>query len=75
MPESDKKEAALVMAFRTGASNLKEVMAHLEGAIAIQKVGTDTIFLLEHPDGQWDMQFVRGQERAKRALEIAAGRA
>ncbi|MEK7094561.1 MAG: YifB family Mg chelatase-like AAA ATPase [Patescibacteria group bacterium] len=73
VPESDKKEAALVGGVSVlGASNLKEVMAHLEGAIAIQKSAQTPISLLEHPDGQWDMQFVRGQERAKRALEIAA---
>ncbi|MEI6288168.1 MAG: YifB family Mg chelatase-like AAA ATPase [bacterium] len=73
VPSSNAKEASLVDGFNVLAvENLSQVVGHLSGINLIEphirKILGDENF----GDCQYDMSFVKGQEQAKRALEIAA---
>lgn len=74
VPASNAREAAVVAGITVlGASSLEEVAAHLEGADALAPVEVDVEGLLARPwGGGPDLRDVKGQEGAKRALEIAA---
>ncbi|MBP9697619.1 MAG: YifB family Mg chelatase-like AAA ATPase [Candidatus Moranbacteria bacterium] len=72
VPEENAKEAALVAGIRViPVRNLFDLMKHLRGELVIEPYELPP----EEPreeDAESDMCHVRGQEHAKRALEIAA---
>ncbi len=72
VPEENAKEAALVSGIRViPVRNLFDLMKHLRGELVIEPYELPA----EEPreeDAESDMCHVRGQEHAKRALEIAA---
>ena len=74
LPASNAREAAVVRGLEVfGARSLAEVVAHLEGAEPLVPVSLDVERLLARPArGGPDLRDVKGQEGAKRALEIAA---
>jgi len=74
VPESNAREAAVVRGLTVlGAPSLAAVTAHLDGGPALAPVLVDVDALLRTPvRGAPDLRDVKGQEWAKRALEIAA---
>lgn len=74
VPAQNAKEASLVHGLDIyAASNLREVMDHLEGRFSLQP--SRRISLKEFfgkASGSFDLGYIRGQSVAKRALEIAA---
>lgn len=72
LPESNANEAALIPGIDVyGAKTLESVIAHLTGQTLI-KTPPRTLSPRERRDIHADFSSVRGQEQAKRALEIAA---
>lgn len=55
-----------------GARDLREVVAHLEGKKEILAQKTNPNDFLENQNYPLDLKYIKGQEYAKRALEIAA---
>jgi magnesium chelatase family protein len=74
VPRENAAEAAVVQGLSVyGAGTLAEVLAHLRGASALPPVRVDAASLLgQVPTWGPDLLDVRGQEGAKRALEVAA---
>jgi magnesium chelatase family protein len=74
LPRANAREAAAVEGVEVlGGETLKEVMEHLSGEGTLEPTRLDTRALLERPPArQPDVSDVRGQQFAKRALEIAA---
>ena len=74
LPRANSREAAAVEGVEVlGGETLGEVLAHLSGGTPIRPTRLDTVRLLERPPArQPDLSEVRGQQFAKRALEIAA---
>ncbi|PIR47425.1 magnesium chelatase [Candidatus Uhrbacteria bacterium CG10_big_fil_rev_8_21_14_0_10_50_16] len=73
VPACNAQEAALVDGIHVlGVSHLKDLVLHLEGTKLIKP--TVHVVALDHQpiSYAYDMAHVKGQERAKRALEIAA---
>ena len=73
VPEGNGKEAAFVPGlsiFEVG--NLKDCLDHLEGRTALAAVAAATLLADEASSDENDLVDIRGQESAKRALEIAA---
>lgn len=70
VPIENAAEAALVRARVFGASSLLDVTAHLSGSQPISAAATDEP--VATPQAVPDLRDVRGQDRAIRALEVAA---
>jgi magnesium chelatase family protein len=75
LPEQNAREAAIVSDIEVlGASNLNEVIQHLNGDKLIEPtlVNTREEFFSKLNSSEVDFSEVKGQENIKRALEIAA---
>ncbi|MFH1036564.1 MAG: YifB family Mg chelatase-like AAA ATPase [Patescibacteria group bacterium] len=73
LPKENAKEAALVKGIKViGVGNLKETISYLEGKTDITPAETNIEEFLGNPIFPMDLGCVKGQEYAKRALEIAA---
>ncbi len=73
IPKANEKEAGYIQGVETyAASTLKEVVDHLSGASPLPTVRTES-FTVGKSKGSsaYDLTFVKGQEIAKRALEVA----
>jgi len=75
VPMENAKEAALVQGVNIyGVKHLRDIVAHFEGE-SLQKISVDINKYLEEHSKQeyvWDFKDVKGQQKAKKALEIAA---
>ena len=73
LPIENAGEADLVKGIKiTGTTSLKEAVSYLNGKINIEPPEIETEKFLSAPVPQVDMGLIKGQEYAKRALEIAA---
>jgi len=73
-PLDDAKEASLIENIHIfPAESLAQLVTHLRGEISILEYHSDTNWQQEtHRDYAFDLTYIKGQEHAKRALEIAA---
>ena len=73
LPKENSSEAALVKGIKViGAESLKEVIEYLAGKKEIVPCEIKIEDFLEKPEHAFDLGLIRGQEYAKRALEILA---
>lgn len=74
VPKENAREAALIKEINVfPVSSLKELVAHFQGFSQIfPQPKTDLEKFLREEDFLFDMKHIKGQEHAKRALEIAA---
>ncbi|MBU4204648.1 YifB family Mg chelatase-like AAA ATPase, partial [Patescibacteria group bacterium] len=80
LPKANAKEAVLVTALLknpgdlkiVGLDSLTEVIQYLEGKKTVEPDSFEERDLIENPDHIVDLSWVKGQEYAKRALEITA---
>ena len=74
VPKENAGEAAVVDGIRVfGVSNVREIIAHIKGEAEIEPMVFDaSLFDLSGHIDAPDFSEVRGQLKAKRALEIAA---
>jgi magnesium chelatase family protein len=73
LPKENAQEAALVKGLKViGIESLKEAIGYLEGKIDISPQQTEIKDFLENQNFPVDLGYVKGQEYAKRALEISA---
>ncbi|HSM59283.1 MAG TPA: YifB family Mg chelatase-like AAA ATPase, partial [Longimicrobiales bacterium] len=74
VPSGNAPEASVVDGLTVhGAEGLRDVLAHLDGSSPLEATRVDPAALLRPADpGGPDLRDVKGQQAAKRALEIAA---
>jgi len=81
LPEENGPEAVLISLLKNQSKekikiialkNLKEVVAYLRGAKSIPPFEIKKDYFSENPNYSFDINFIHGQEYAKRALEISA---
>ncbi len=73
LPKSNAPEAGLVQGLKIiGTDSLKETIDYLIGKKEIPSFEVKIEDLLEKPDYPMDLGWIKGQQSAKRALEIAA---
>lgn len=77
LPQSNYQEASLVYLKKSslqifGASSLKEVVDFLNGKIKWNPPKLELDKILSNPTFEFDIGYIKGQNFAKRALEIAA---
>jgi len=73
LPKENAPEAALIKGLKViGVESLKETIGYLEGKKQISPFEIKTEGLLKEPNYPNDLGYIKGQEFAKRALEIAA---
>lgn len=73
LPKANAKEAAFAKGIKViGLESLKEAAFYLQGKKEIVPLKTESYETLEMPDYPFDLGLIRGQEYAKRALEIVA---
>lgn len=74
IPKENSKEAALVSGIEIiPVESLIQVVGYLQNLIKIEPLqDLDWTEILKNPESGFDMKLIKGQEAAKRALEIAA---
>ncbi len=74
VPQENAKEASVVEGITVyGVRNVTELIAHLTGERVLSPCVFDRAsFVQSHPTQEPDFADIKGQERAKRAMEIAA---
>ncbi|MFA5135021.1 MAG: YifB family Mg chelatase-like AAA ATPase [Patescibacteria group bacterium] len=73
VPTLNAREAALVKGVAVfPVESLSELVEHFRRVRLIEPLRVRGTYCAAVPDSQYDMSYVRGQEQAKRALEIAA---
>ena len=74
VPKANATEAALVKEIKVfGLDSLDQLFLHLEQKELLEpQPATELNFVFDAADSGTDMAYIRGQEHAKRALEIAA---
>ena len=72
LPYDNAREASFIYGVTVyAAKNLKEVVDHLSGLKTLQPVPAGSFEQAEAEKTSYDLAFVKGQEIAKRALEVA----
>jgi magnesium chelatase family protein len=73
LPEANLKEASLVKGLKIfPLKNLKDLINHLSGSSLISSVVGKGIKIKDEENFDIDLCYIKGQEKAKRVLEIAA---